>query len=137
MSEHRWALVVVTRLTDRLAAKLTTLDYHERLDLLDDLRTDGAPSKQPSAMRGPVCLECRVDYETVHRDPAKPWPCPGKRPAALGGSLFDQATTPKLTRPQRRQMQRKAVDQSKRAEREQVRARVSLAVANTKRTDED
>lgn len=133
MSEHRWAIVAVTRLTDERAAQIAGLEYLDRLAMLDEMRHDATTlTGQPAALRGPVCTECRVDWATVHRDEHNPWPCPGKRPGPLGGSLNEHLQSPKLSRPQRRRQRREAVTEVERQRRSQIRLAVSGGIAKAK-----
>lgn len=92
--DHRWAVAVVVHLDAEQAATLAA-----NPSIAIELEAE-------REARGPLCEDCRVHWRDVHADPAKPWPCPGARPAQLGGVLLG-ADEP-LPRRERRAKQRKA-----------------------------
>lgn len=98
---HVWAFVTIVEVDEDLARTLALDDQFGRLE-----RAAGVVAEQgPTVVRGPMCSECRVSWWDVHRS-TKPWPCPGARPAALGGSLVPPLQH--LSRQQRRGKQRQA-----------------------------
>lgn len=102
-------MVVVTRLTEERAAEFAALPFLERRARLDELRAEHENLEgEPEAIRGPICMDCRVDWETVHAD-VDEWPCPGQRPDRLGGPMASHLQRPSLTRQQRRAQRRQAV----------------------------
>lgn len=107
--DHRWAAVAIAPLDAEAAQSFAAMDGMERLERVCE--TFGpAPGDivRLTAVRGPICADCRVPWETVHHS-TKAWPCPGPRPDALGGTLLDPVTSRAApTRQQRRQQQRKA-----------------------------
>lgn len=109
-SAHRWAAVAISHLDDAGARRLAEMPILERLDAVCELFSP--PPGQLTdvwAVRGPICADCRVSWEDVHADDT-PWPCPGRRPDALGGTLLDPpASRRSPTRQQRRAKQRKAL----------------------------
>jgi hypothetical protein len=100
---HRWAVVAISVLDEDQAAELHGIDLMDRMDELAGVLTSG----RLETVRGPICTECRVHWRDVFAQPDKPWPCPGKRPAGLGGPLAPPET--RKPRQQRRAEQRQAV----------------------------
>lgn len=101
MAEHRWAAVAIVGLDEEAARAFATTPDVTLLSLAGD------PDLR--ALRGPICEDCRVSWEDVHAS-AKPWPCPGQRPEALGGTLINPPwARPAANRQQRRRRQREAV----------------------------
>lgn len=104
MAEHRWAAVAIVGLAQADAERFAAMPGAERVDSVCGVFGPRDGIARVKAVRGPICSECRVSWEDVHRNPAKPWPCPGVRPEALGGTL----TQPTGTRPSRNRQERRA-----------------------------
>lgn len=105
--EHRWAVAVVADLdVDTARTLAATASMPARLDGLCELLLPADRLPRVTAVRGPMCSECRVTWEDVHADTTRPWPCPGKRPKALGGPLVPNQR--RKSRQERRAEQRKA-----------------------------
>lgn len=108
MSEHRWTVVTVTVLDPRRAAELAPMDLPERLHRIGEIvgRSEGVTGG-PIVVSGPLCEACRVHWDDVHAQ-HPPWPCPGKRPAELGGSLLPLVQTARMSRRELKDLSRAA-----------------------------
>lgn len=101
MSEHRWGAAAVADLDEDQAAEFARMDMPARVAWVSALA-----HQVVTAVRGPLCAECRVAWETVYVRPDQPWPCPGRRPDEIGGPLLP-AERP-VPRQQRRSERREA-----------------------------
>lgn len=84
----------------------------------------------PRDLRGPFCSDCTVSWADVYHRADQPWPCPGPRPKALGGSVQDQAQElePMRSRQQRRAARRAAL-RTEQVPASQVRGRAVMHAA--------
>lgn len=119
--------MVLADLSDGQAEAFAGLSSLERLEELRSIVAPEGELARARAVRGPLCSECRVSWEDVHADTTKPWPCPGKRPKALGGPLAPAQR--RKSRQERRAEQRKASEAAKRPKSDSLVAQVNQAIA--------
>lgn len=133
-TSHRWAAVALRAMDEDEATELAAAEPDARLDMVCDLFGPTPEGLHRAlAVRGPICRDCRVSWEDVHRD-TKPWPCPGAKPEAFGGTLFDPPSSrPAETRQQRRAKRREAEKLTQRRDRkvsaEDIKASMDRAVS--------
>lgn len=107
---HHWGLAVIVDLDESAARQLAATDLPERIETAQAWAGAG----NVRTVRGPLCAACGVTWRVVHRQPDKPWPCPGKRPEELGGSPIPSGNHRRkreATRRSRREAQRQGKPQ--------------------------
>lgn len=135
--QHRWVLSIVVPVNEERGAEIFALGWEERMALLPELVSvpEGRITGGPTAVRGPMCSECTVNWEDVHKvSPA--WPCPGKRPDDIGGSL-ERAGAPKANRRERRRAHEAALRvRPAPTSSETVRSQLDVAIAQARHRKE-
>lgn len=126
-TEHRWGVGVVLALTEEQARQVASHDdMATRAEVVRELLDS---ESWPKAIRGPLCERCGVQRHYLDRQPDKLWPCPGRRPEAMGGQL--RGPRPEPTR-QATRAQRRAAEKAGRPDpnrRDPVAERLHAAIA--------